>query len=109
MRSFRTYRDSVGAPSDIQEVSDSRHTLILAAGVGKNMTVPANATAVLFNATGPFWVQYGGTATLPGADDLSGAAPELAPAARRVVPGQILGFVAPMACVVSISFYEVRE
>ncbi|MDQ2105708.1 NAD/NADP transhydrogenase alpha subunit-like protein [Azospirillum isscasi] len=108
MRNFRIYGDAMGAPSDILDVSDSRHVIVLAAGVGKTVTVPAEAMAVLFNATGPFWVQYGGAAALPVADDGGGSAPELAPAARRVQAGETIGLIAPFACTVSLSFYGVR-
>lgn len=108
MRNYRVFSDANGTPTDVIEVSDSRYAVVLAAGVPKNITVPIGATAVAFNATGAFWVQYGAAAALPGVDDVGGGAPELAPAARRVAAGTTLGLVAPAACTVSLCFYEVR-
>lgn len=108
MKNFRVYNDANGVPTDIMEASDSRHAIVLTAGIAKSIIVPGGATAVTFNATGPFWVQYGAAATLPVVDDISGDAPELAPAARWGNGGMMLGLVAPAACTVSISFYEVR-
>lgn len=106
MRSFRTYADAMGMASDVLEPSDTRHVIVLAAGVAKSVAVPAGAGTVLFAATGPFWVRYGGAAALPAADDLSGQAPELSPAARRVEGVATLGLVAPADAIVSLAWYR---
>ncbi|HYH18755.1 MAG TPA: NAD/NADP transhydrogenase alpha subunit-like protein [Azospirillum sp.] len=105
MRTFQTFDDAMGAPTDILSPSDTRYTVMLAAGVPKGIPVPAGAASVVFSATGPFWVQYGAAAALPAADDLSGSAPELSPAARRINGIASLGLVAPEACAVALSFF----
>ncbi|MBB3267889.1 hypothetical protein FHW79_005559 [Azospirillum sp. OGB3] len=109
MQGFRTYQDDMGLPTAILHPSSSRHVVALTAGVGQTVTVPNEAVSVLFNATGLFWVQYGGGAALPTGSDLSGGAPELAPQARRVEAGTVLGLVAPAACLVSLSFFGGRS
>jgi hypothetical protein len=109
MKGFRTYQDDMGVPTAILQPSSSRHVVALTAGVGQTITVPDEAVSVLFNATGPFWVQYGGAAALPTGSDLSGNAPELAPQARRIEAGIVLGLVAPAACLVSLSFFGGRS
>ncbi|HYD63887.1 NAD/NADP transhydrogenase alpha subunit-like protein [Azospirillum sp.] len=105
MRVFRTFEDAMGAPTDIATPSDTRYAVVLAAGVPKSVAVPAGATSVIFNATAPFWVQYGAAAAVPAADNLGGGAPELSPAARRLAGVASLGLVASEACVVSLSFF----
>jgi hypothetical protein len=108
MLGFLTCHDDMGEQTAVLRPSDSRHVLALAAGVGQTIAVPPNAHSVLFNATGVFWVQYGGPAALPTADDLGGDAPELSPHARSVTAGSVLGLIAPAACVVSLSFFRGR-
>lgn len=108
MQGFRTYKDDMGERTAIAQPSNCRYAVALAAGVGETVTVPAEAASVVFNATGPFWVQYDAPATLPTGSILDGNAPELAPQARRVKAGSILGLVAPAACLVSLSFFGGR-
>ncbi|TWA51885.1 hypothetical protein FBZ84_14113 [Azospirillum baldaniorum] len=105
MRDLLTHKDAMGTPSAVLSVSDSRYALVLAAGTGKMVSVPNDAKTVLFASTGPFWVQYGTAAILPVADDVSGVAPELAPAARRLDGTTLLGLVAPSDCTVSLTFF----
>ncbi|WP_247886393.1 NAD/NADP transhydrogenase alpha subunit-like protein [Azospirillum brasilense] len=104
MQSFITEPDAMGRPTSACTPPASRMVLRLAAGVPKSLTVPTGARIVLFNGTGPFWVQYGANAALPNADVLTGAAPELAPAARNVQGIGSLGLIAPADCTVSIGF-----
>lgn len=108
MQGLITYRDDMGESTDVLRPSTHRCVVALAAGAGQTVTVPADASSVLFNGTGPFWVQYGGPATLPAATDLGGNTPELAPQARAVAAGAVLGLVAPAACLVSLSFFGGR-
>lgn len=106
MRSLETCEDARGADTAVLLPSDMRSAVVLAAGVPKAVPVPDGAGTVLFNATGPFWVQYGGGAVLPVADVPAGSAPELSPAARRIAGIATLGLVAPVDAVVSLSFYR---
>lgn len=105
MLSLQTQQDAMGRMTDLIPVSDSSMALILAAGVGKQVTVPAGARNVLFSATGNFWLDSRGPATLPTGDVLNGSAPELNPSGRMVQPGQTLGLVAPAACAVNLCFF----
>lgn len=105
MQGFRTYKDDMGVPTTVLRPSACRWVVALTAGVGKTVTAPDGAVAVTFNATGPFWVQYGGAAVAPTTDDVGGNAPELAPQARRVAAGSVLGLAAPADCLVSLCFF----
>ena len=105
MISFITETDAMGRPTAVCPPPTSRMALRLTAGVPKNLAIPGDARIALFNGTGPFWVQYGANATLPNTDVLTGAAPELAPAARNVQGIGSLGLIAPADCTVSIGFY----
>lgn len=107
MKQFQSYADAMGHSTDIVEPSDHRYAVVLAAGVPKSIAVPAHASAVLFNASAPFWVQYNGAANLPTADALDGAAPELSPNARRICGVASLGLVSSHDCTVSLSFFQV--
>ncbi|MBY6266514.1 NAD/NADP transhydrogenase alpha subunit-like protein (plasmid) [Azospirillum sp. 412522] len=97
----------MGRSTDIVEPSDHRCAVVLTAGVPKSIAVPAHASAVLFSASAPFWVQYDEAATLPTTDVLDGAAPELSPNARRICGIASLGLVSSHDCTVSLSFFQV--
>lgn len=105
MQTFQTCQDAMGRATDILFPSTHRCVVILAGGAAKSVPVPPSASTVLFNATAPFWVQYGGAASLPAADCLDGTAPELSPAGRQVKGIASLGLVAPDACTVSLTFF----
>lgn len=105
MLKLLTADDAMGDHTDIINVSDSRHAVTPAAGVPKQVAVPAGARIVLANANGDFWVQYGATATLPAGDVLNGTAAELNPAGRIINGVTALGLVAPADCIVSLAFY----
>ncbi len=106
MRSIVLQGDAMGTPMAVVNVSDHVCCLQLTAGQAKQLSVPAEAKLALFAATGPFWCRMGGSVTLPTGDITDGSAPELNPAARNVQAGQIMAFVAPVACAISISFYR---
>lgn len=106
MQSFIARNDAMGRKSYVINPSDHVQSLTLAAGVAKQVTVPANARMVLVNATAPIWVRFGGPATLPTEDILDGSAPELNPAGRTVKEGETIGLVASTACGVSLSYYS---
>ncbi len=105
MRSFLSRDDAMGHPSIVIAPSDTAFVIVLTPGVPKQVTVPAAAEMVLFNATGPFWCKIGGPAVLPANDVLDGSAPELNPVARQVDPNGVIGLVAPAAVTVSLVFY----
>lgn len=97
--------DAMGTPTGVITAPGHVMAVTLAAGVAKQVTVPAGAKAALFSGSDLFWARVGGAAAVPNGDILDGSAPELMPAARQVSPGQTIGLAAPAACVVSISFY----
>jgi hypothetical protein len=105
MQSLEIQDDALGNGTDVISLSNCCCLLVLAGGVGKTVTVPAQARAVLFSATGNFWLGLNGLPALPTADILDGSAPSLNPSARSVRPGQLLGLVAPTACIVNLAFY----
>lgn len=78
----------------------------LAANVGEDTSVPSGAKKVLFAATCNFYAKVGGTATVPG-DVTNGSAAELNPAAWQLNSSiTTIGLIAPVACVVTVTFYE---
>jgi hypothetical protein len=105
MQSLEIQDDALGNRTEVISLSDCCYLLALAGGVGKTVSVPAQARAVLFSATGNFWLSLNGLPALPTADILDGSAPSLNPGARAVRPGQVLGLVAPSACLVNLAFY----
>lgn len=105
MKVLQSYQDAMGRSTDVLAFSDHRCAVTLAAGVAKTVAVPPRAYVVLFNATAPFWVQYGKAAILPANDLLDGNAPELAPGARQIDGLSVLGLIAPQDCTVSLSFF----
>lgn len=80
--------------------------VILSSGAATTVTVPANATHVLFSATADFRVRLGGTATIPDTDIVDGSAAALNPAQRAVVPGQTLSLIAEEFCRVTLEWYR---
>jgi hypothetical protein len=105
MLSLEIQDDALGNRTEIISLSDCCYALTLTGGVGKTVVVPAQARTVLFSATGNFWLGLNGAPTLPTTDILDGSAPNLNPGARAVRPGQLLGLVAPAACIVNLAFY----
>jgi len=106
MKTFVTKTDSMGRPTVTLEPSDSRQVLALAAGAPKTLAVPADATVMMVAATNNVWIQYGGTAAVPGADITDGSAPELNPGVRYVAGLSVIGFAAAAPCLVSVIFYR---
>lgn len=105
MRSFTVEADSMGRQTQACSPASYRVAVLLTAGVAKSMAVPPTARLALFNASGPFWVQYDGAAAIP-TTDLLGSAPELSPHSRAVRGISSLGLVAPVDTILSISFYS---
>lgn len=105
MKVLQRFQDAMGRSTDVLAFSEHRCAVTLAAGIGKTVSVPPRACVVLFNATAPFWIQYGKAATLPAGDLLDGGAPELAPGARQIAGLSVLGLIAPQDCTVSLSFF----
>lgn len=106
MKSFQTLDDCMGRRTDVLNVSDTRHAVVLTAGVPKTVTVPVTAVRVLFAGTGNYWVAYDTAAALPTGDVLNGQAPELNPGGRDIAGVTSLGLVAPKDCLVNLSFYR---
>jgi hypothetical protein len=105
MQSFQTLDDVMGRNTSVLTVSNHTLALLLSPGISKTVTVPPDARVALFSATGNFWLSADGAPAVPAADILDGTAPELNPAGRAVKSGQTLGFVAPAACTICLSFY----
>jgi hypothetical protein len=86
--------------------SDHVNALVLTAGAAKTATVPANATLAAFSATSQFYVNFFATAVIPSGDITNGSAPELSPTIRQVESGSTFSVVAPVDCIVTISYYN---
>lgn len=84
----------------------SNVVLSLIAGVPRQVTVPERARAVVFAATGHFWVKSDGVPGLPNGDITDGSGPELNPSARSLQWVSSLGVVSPINCMVSLAFYS---
>ena len=81
---------------------DSRALL---ANVAETQAVPADARFVVFSATDSIYVNYVGTATVPG-DVVNGSASELNPSGRVIEGLASFSVIAPANCVVSMAFYK---
>lgn len=77
----------------------------LAASVAESQTVPATSRFVVFSSTCNFYANPTTTATIPG-DVTNGSASELNPAAWYVEGVATISVIAPVACVVTFSFYK---
>ncbi|WP_247878661.1 NAD/NADP transhydrogenase alpha subunit-like protein [Niveispirillum sp. SYP-B3756] len=106
MQTFEIFHDAMGNRTEILEPSDSRYAIVLAAATAKTVAVPAGTRVVLFNATGPFWVGYDNIPYIPTEDIVDGSAGEYCPSGRKISGRQRLGFIAPAACTVSLSFFR---
>ena len=80
---------------------------VLAAGVAETVTVPANCDFIIFGSNAIFYLRYGGTAAIPGADVTDGTGVEVQPAARMVVPAATFSLIAPANTIVSLACYNV--
>ena len=106
MRNFVIKADANGDfPTWLAHQADYINARSLAANVAESSTVPALATKVFYSCTGNFYVLVNGTATVPG-DVTDGTASELNPAGHLVSPGDVISFIAPAACVVTLAYYR---
>ncbi len=77
-------------------------------GAAAQFTVPADATRLVFAATGDFWALYGAnpTAVVPAATVTNGTASIPNPALWRVVAGQKVSVVATAGVDVALLWYS---
>lgn len=106
MQPLQQLADSMGRVTPVINPSDHVVVVKLVPAVGRSVTVPATARLVLFHADGPFWVRFGGSATVPDGDILDGTAPEPNPAGRMVKGGDSIGLAAAQETLVSLVFYR---
>lgn len=91
MRSLTNQADGNGKPTSAIPFSDTVHAVVLAPNVAKTITVPAEATSVVFSATANFFAALNEAAAVPTADSTDAAV--LNPAARVVAPGDTISVI----------------
>lgn len=80
---------------------------VLAASTAESITVPTNATFVVFSANCDFYVSYDAdTAVVPSADVDDGTSNELNPTVRYVGGLTTLSVISATACILTASFYR---
>lgn len=84
----------------------SRFTAFLVAGVAAPYTPPTGANFVVFGATSNFFALPNGTATVPAADDLTGASPELNPIIWNLDGVTSISLISSAAATVTMSWYK---
>ncbi len=70
------------------------------------VTVPTGARIAMFSSTNNFYANWLTTAATPVADITSGAAPELNPVSRDVTDYTTFSVIAPVTCVLTISYFS---
>ena len=78
---------------------------VLAAGVGRGVTIPAGARIAVFSSNTNFYVNWLATAAVPLANITDGSAPELNPVARDVSGYTSFSVVSQDACVLTIAYF----
>lgn len=87
--------------------SDFVDARVLAAGVAEVHTVPAGADFVIFSADNNFYAKPGAVVpTVPSVDVTDGSAPELNPGVWSLEGVTQIRLIAPLATVVTMSFYK---
>lgn len=83
---------------------------VMAAGVAKTFTVPANKTRVFFQITpsgATFWADPLKAAVIPIGDLSNGAAPEMNPEGRTVTPGDSISVITSVAgAIIEAVYFE---
>lgn len=106
MQNFVIKADANGDfPTWLARQSKNINAKVLAAGVAESDTVPADAGKVFFSCTGNYYVNTRGTAAVP-TDLTDGSASELNPAGYTVSPGEVISFIAPAACILTLAYYR---
>jgi hypothetical protein len=94
-----------------QQFSNLIYSTVLTATVAQTLTVPGNAprykAVFAFDDTTDVWVGNNGTAVLP-SGSFAASTTELRPRCREVNAGDILNFISPDGCSVSVAFYAVN-
>lgn len=92
------------------QFSNLIYSTTLTATVEQTLTVPGAAprykAVFAFDDTTDVWVGNNGTAALPGSS-FATSTTELRPKCREVNSGDVLHFISPDACSVSVAFYAV--
>lgn len=107
LNNFRSYPDSGGLPSFIRLAPDYIDALVLTASVSATDTIPAGANRVIFSAScSAFYAKPGASAAVPVANVTDGTAAELNPASWHVTGYTQITVIAPVACIVTLSYYK---
>ena len=77
----------------------------LAANVAEVITVPSDATKILFSCSGIFYAKHNAAATVPG-DTADGTASVLNPSGWVVTAADTIGIIAPAACVCTLEYFK---
>jgi hypothetical protein len=96
-------------PINTIKQSDTINSYIMAAGVARSATVPAEATIVKFSTVprgAEFLMNDRGTATINAGDITNGSASEPNPAIRTCIPGSTLSLISPSVCKIYLAYYN---
>ena len=80
---------------------------VLAASTNETVTIPADATQVIFSANADFYVNpNSGTAAVPAGDVTDGTGSELNPVGYSgLLAGGTFGIISPVAATITMAFY----
>ena len=84
--------------------SDTVYAYIVG-GAAQTVTVPATANFVAFSGSTPFYVNFNGTATVPGSNITDGTSSVLNPTFRYMNNSKTFSIIAAAAGVVTLEFF----
>lgn len=97
--------DYHGNQSFLRNPPGSMVRRVLAAGTAETITIPTDATKVIFSADADFYVRTDGSdPTVPSADDTEVS--ELNPAGYDLTTVSNLRVISPSACKITMAFYK---
>jgi hypothetical protein len=79
---------------------------VLSAGVAQTVTIPTGGRVAVFSSSNNFYINWQTTASEPSANITNGAGPELNPVARDVTGYTSFSVVAPVSCILTISYFS---
>ena len=108
LSNFRITEDINYTPqSDIIYPPKFVNAYVLTGGAeATTVTVPTGARVAIFSSTNNFYVNWLTTSATPVADITNGSAPELNPEARDVQGYATFSVIAPVTCVLTISYFS---
>jgi len=98
-------RDDYNGPSAFFRPLAS-HVDAMVVTTTEDYTVPAECNKIILSADGDFYAKKGGTAAIPGTEVSDGSGSELNPVCLQVSPGDVIGFIASVSTVITISCFK---